>query len=85
MSPIGPKARQPESDFAYADGAENQLSHWTRSAHWPAPPRPTPHHGSLCGTIPTPARSTRGLAPGSRSTAPTATIRSGRPGTRAST
>lgn len=28
--PIGPKARHLNRDFAYADGVENQLAHWTR-------------------------------------------------------
>jgi uncharacterized repeat protein (TIGR03806 family) len=30
MSPIGPKARNLNKDFAYADGAENQLAHWQK-------------------------------------------------------
>ena len=30
MLPIGPKARHLNRDFAYADGVENQLAHWTR-------------------------------------------------------
>ncbi|HEY2841729.1 MAG TPA: hypothetical protein VGJ26_21390, partial [Pirellulales bacterium] len=30
LLPIGPKARNLNRDFAYADGAENQLAHWTR-------------------------------------------------------
>ena len=30
MLPIGPKARHLNRDFAYADGKENQLAHWTR-------------------------------------------------------
>jgi uncharacterized repeat protein (TIGR03806 family) len=30
ISPIGPKARNLNGDFAYAEGAENQLVHWTR-------------------------------------------------------
>jgi uncharacterized repeat protein (TIGR03806 family) len=28
--PIGPKARNLNGDFAYAEGRENQLAHWTR-------------------------------------------------------
>ena len=31
MLPIGPKARHLNRDFAYADGSENQLAHWTRN------------------------------------------------------
>ena len=30
FEPIGPKARYLNKDFAYADGPENQLAHWTR-------------------------------------------------------
>ena len=30
MKPIGPKARSLNRDFAYAHGAENQLTHWTK-------------------------------------------------------
>ena len=30
VTPIGPKARHLNRDFAYAAGAENQLAHWTR-------------------------------------------------------
>jgi uncharacterized repeat protein (TIGR03806 family) len=30
MLPIGPKARHLNRDFAYVDGQENQLAHWTR-------------------------------------------------------
>ena len=30
MLPIGPKARHLNRDFAYADGKENQLAHWSR-------------------------------------------------------
>ncbi len=30
FQPIGPKARHLNGDFAYADGTENQLAHWTR-------------------------------------------------------
>ena len=30
MRPIGPKARNLNKDFAYADGTENQLAHWTK-------------------------------------------------------
>ena len=30
MSPIGPKARHLNRDFAYRDGTENQLAHWSR-------------------------------------------------------
>ena len=30
LSPIGPKARNLNGPFPYAEGAENQLAHWTR-------------------------------------------------------
>jgi uncharacterized repeat protein (TIGR03806 family) len=30
LRPIGPKARNLNRDFAYAEGAENQLAHWTK-------------------------------------------------------
>jgi uncharacterized repeat protein (TIGR03806 family) len=55
LVPIGPKARNLNGDFAYADGAENQLAHWTRlgqlegapdpaaiprAAHWDDPAAP---------------------------------------------
>jgi uncharacterized repeat protein (TIGR03806 family) len=30
MEPLGPKARHLNRDFAYAEGSENQLAHWTR-------------------------------------------------------
>jgi uncharacterized repeat protein (TIGR03806 family) len=30
FEPIGPKARYLNQDFAYAEGSENQLAHWTR-------------------------------------------------------
>ena len=30
VTPIGPKARNLNGDFAYAEGTENQLAHWTR-------------------------------------------------------
>jgi uncharacterized repeat protein (TIGR03806 family) len=30
IAPIGPKARHLNRDFAYADGIENQISHWSR-------------------------------------------------------
>lgn len=31
MSPIGPSARQLNGEFAYADGAANQLAHWQQA------------------------------------------------------
>ena len=31
LTPIGPKARNLNGDFAYPDGMENQLAHWTRT------------------------------------------------------
>lgn len=31
IAPIGPKARHLNRNFAYAEGAENQLAHWTKA------------------------------------------------------
>lgn len=31
LSPIGPKARNLNGDYAYPEGTENQLAHWTRA------------------------------------------------------
>lgn len=57
MTPLGPKARHMNRDFAYADGAENQLAHWTRVGALTGAPTPDaaprlavwddPHSGSL--------------------------------------
>jgi uncharacterized repeat protein (TIGR03806 family) len=38
--PIGPKARHLNRDFAYADGSENQLKHWTRVGVLAGAPEP---------------------------------------------
>jgi len=55
LKPIGPKARNLNGDYRYAEGAENQLAHWTRlgllsgapkpaaaprAAHWDNPAEP---------------------------------------------
>jgi uncharacterized repeat protein (TIGR03806 family) len=40
LQPIGPKARNLNGDFAYADGAENQLAHWTRAGMLAGAPEP---------------------------------------------
>ena len=75
VTPIGPKARHLNRDFAYATGTENQLAHWTRLG------RPGRCAGAgRCtavgglGRSARPAPWTPAPAPGSRSTAPTATI-----------
>lgn len=57
MTPLGPKARHLNRDFAYADGAENQLAHWTRTGALTGAPAPDaaprlavwddPHSGTL--------------------------------------
>ncbi|HEY4308489.1 MAG TPA: SO2930 family diheme c-type cytochrome [Pirellulales bacterium] len=57
MTPIGPKARQLNRDFAYFHGAENQLAHWTRIGALTGAPTPDaaprlavwddPHSGTL--------------------------------------
>jgi uncharacterized repeat protein (TIGR03806 family) len=48
LTPIGPKARNLNGDYAYATGAENQLAHWTRAGILTGAPAPanapaTPH------------------------------------------
>ena len=40
LAPIGVKARNLNGDFAYPDGAENQLVHWTRSGLLSGAPTP---------------------------------------------
>ncbi len=56
VTPIGPKARNLNGDFAYAAGPENQLAHWTRTglltgapAQVPATPVWDDAHASLDG------------------------------------
>ena len=41
MTPIGPKARQLNKDYAYADGAENQLIRWGKAGFLTGAPDPT--------------------------------------------
>jgi uncharacterized repeat protein (TIGR03806 family) len=41
LAPIGPKARHLNRDFAYHDGTENQLSHWTRRGALAGSPAPS--------------------------------------------
>ncbi|MGO9649907.1 MAG: SO2930 family diheme c-type cytochrome [Terriglobales bacterium] len=38
--PIGPKARNLNKDYAYAEGSENQLAHWTRVGYLQGLPAP---------------------------------------------
>lgn len=40
LTPIGPKARNLNGDFAYATGRENQLAHWTRIGLLSGAPKP---------------------------------------------
>lgn len=40
VTPIGPKARNLNGDFAYAGGTENQLAHWTRLGLLTGAPKP---------------------------------------------
>jgi uncharacterized repeat protein (TIGR03806 family) len=57
MQPIGPKARHLNRDFAYAEGSENQLAHWSRVSALSGAPDPKdaprlavwddPHTGTL--------------------------------------
>ena len=77
MMPIGPKARHLNRDFAYREGTENQLAHWSRLGALAGAPLPTGRRGWPPGTTRRAARSTPAPAPGWRSTAPTATIPAG--------
>ena len=52
MTPIGPKARHLNRDFAYQDGTENQLTHWSRSGARQVPPTLGPRRGWPTGLIP---------------------------------
>ena len=40
LEPIGPKARHLNGDFAYREGAENQLAHWSRIGALAGAPEP---------------------------------------------
>jgi len=40
MLPIGPKARNLNKDFAYADGPSNQLAYWSRAGYLQGAPAP---------------------------------------------
>ena len=40
IAPIGPKARNLNGDFVYAEGPENQLAHWTRTGMLTGAPSP---------------------------------------------
>jgi uncharacterized repeat protein (TIGR03806 family) len=40
LTPLGPKARNLNGDFAYATGPENQLAHWTRTGVLSGAPKP---------------------------------------------
>jgi uncharacterized repeat protein (TIGR03806 family) len=41
LVPIGPKARNLNGDYAYAEGAENQLAHWSRLGLLTGAPAPS--------------------------------------------
>jgi uncharacterized repeat protein (TIGR03806 family) len=41
LTPIGPKARNLNGDFAYAGGTENQLAHWARTGLLAGAPPPS--------------------------------------------
>lgn len=41
MGPLGPKARYLNRDYAYAEGSENQLAHWTRTGALTGAPEPS--------------------------------------------
>lgn len=40
LTPIGPKARNLNGDYAYPEGTENQLAHWTRTGLLAGAPAP---------------------------------------------
>ncbi len=40
MLPIGPKARNLNKDFTYADGTANQLAYWTKAGYLQGAPAP---------------------------------------------
>jgi uncharacterized repeat protein (TIGR03806 family) len=40
LTPIGPKARNLNGDYAYPEGTENQLAHWTRTGMLAGAPAP---------------------------------------------
>ena len=40
LLPIGPKARNLNGDYAYSEGSENQLAHWTRLGLLAGAPKP---------------------------------------------
>ena len=84
--PIGPKATAPQPRLCLSrrDG-EPARALGTRWRRWPGARRPTRPRGWPCGTTRRAARSTTAPAPGSRSTAPTATIPTARPATPGST
>ena len=73
FEPIGPKARYLNKDFAYAEGAENQLAHWSRVGILDGAPPPETCRAFRCGTTRRAAASRTARAPTSRSTARTAT------------
>jgi uncharacterized repeat protein (TIGR03806 family) len=50
--PIGPKARHLNRDFAYADGAQNQLARWTQLGLLDGAPDNTPAAAAWTGGIP---------------------------------
>jgi uncharacterized repeat protein (TIGR03806 family) len=62
ITPIGPRARQLNGDFAYASGTENQLAYWSRNgllANAPSPaeaPRLARWNDSASGTLDSRAR-----------------------------
>ncbi len=85
MTPIGPKARNLNRDFAYQDGTENQLAHWGRLARSRVQPTLMPRRGSPTGLIPRAAHSTPELGHGWKSIVRIATIPEARRVTRVST
>ncbi len=78
IAPIGPKARHLNRDFAYADGAENQISHWSRLGLLSGAPGAASRRATPIGATPD-SRWRRVPAPTSTSIAAIATTRPDRP------
>jgi uncharacterized repeat protein (TIGR03806 family) len=61
LTPIGPKARNLNGDYAYTDRTENQIAHWTRTGLLKGAPPPeslpaTPHWDDPAQPLPARAR-----------------------------
>ncbi len=85
MTPIGPRARHLNRDFAYREGRENQLAHWSRLSALAGAPTPEQAPRLAAWDDPKSGTVEARAAPGWRSTAPTATTRPARRGAPGST